>query len=65
MTDYKGGVKEGNMRDLYEVDVEPNKMLGMCDWFKNGKPINGIYVPAQILREVNDQLDAEQKQANL
>lgn len=49
------------MPDLYEVDVEPNKMLGMCNWFRNGKPINGIYVPAQVLREINEQLDAEQK----
>lgn len=52
------------MSDLYEVTVEPNKMLGMCRWTKNGKPINGIYVPGEVLREVANRLDHEEKQAN-
>lgn len=52
------------MSDLYEVEIEPNKMLGMCRWTKNGKPINGIYVPAAALREIAGRLEAEEKQAN-
>lgn len=53
------------MADLYEVDVEPNKMLGMCRWFKNGKTINGIYVPGEVLRKINEQLDEEEKSLKL
>lgn len=47
------------MSDIYEVTVEPRKMLGMCRWTKNGNPINGIYVPAKVLCEIVQKLDME------
>ena len=46
-------------RDLYEVTVEPNKMLGLCRWAKNGRPINGIYVPAEVLHEMAARLNGD------
>ena len=47
--------------DLYEVDVEPNVMLGMCRWTKNGQPISGAFVPAAVLHEIASQLRMEMK----
>lgn len=47
------------MPDLYEVEVNSAPMLGMCNWYKNGKRINGIYVPAEVLHRVARRLDEE------
>jgi hypothetical protein len=49
------------LTDLYEVKVEPNVMLGMCRWTKNGHPISGAFVPADVLHDIASRLRMERK----